>query len=499
MLRTRRSGLVRRLWRSRVIPEREGGDGSSWNGEGVPSEQQSDSNPEKIPKTESAPLASDLLGNHIGGDHLSGNHSGNLLGNQALSTESVGVPRILGEPESRAMCLPEQQSVPLSEGSEGRTVMCCLFRDLPKDLRTSKSGKDGPQCHYEGKGGREVCGLASAELKARALVEQELKRCAYTFLKKLKEKPLDMLLEAVESKGGVLGDCVMVSPAELRIGSQEVSPQYLLCRLFRWPDMLPLSQLKALCHCQSFRTQDGQAVCCNPFHYSRLCGPDSPPPPYSRLSPTPGQEFLDPSHPALPYAEIEATRSPNSSTTGGHSDASMSQSSLTQAQWCNVAYWEHRTRVGRLYPVYDSSLSIFYDLPQGTGLCLGLLPLPARSSSVQRARGKIGHGILLSREPDGVWAYNRSQHPVFVNSPTLDPPHCRSLTVRRVMPGYSIKVFDYEKSCQIRHPGDSAYLEGPYDPNSVRISFAKGWGPCYSRQFITSCPCWLEILLNNHR
>lgn len=177
----------------------------------------------------------------------------------------------------------------------------------------------------------------------------------------------------------------------------------------------------------------------------------------------------------------------------------MSPSTLAQNHWCNVAYWELRTRVGRLYPVHDASLSIFYDLPQGTGLCLGLLPLSPRSTSVQRTRGKIGHGILLSKEPDGVWAYNRSQHPIFVNSPTLEHHPYLSLTVRRVMPGYSIKVFDYEKSCQIQPPSDLVHLEGPYDPNSVRISFAKGWGPCYSRQFITSCPCWLEILLNNHR
>ncbi|XP_066512737.1 mothers against decapentaplegic homolog 6-like [Hoplias malabaricus] len=480
MLRTRRSGLVRRLWRSRVIPDSEGGHES---GEGGP-DRPSDSNPEKIPKTESASLANTL------------GHVGRLSGHQRILLDAGEHGVVLAQ-DSRAMCVQEQHSVPPSEGSDGRTVKCCLFKDLPKDLRTSKSAAltRGLSCRWEGRSSREVC--ASAELKARTHLEQELKRCAYAFLKKLKEKPLDVLLEAVESKGGVPGDCVMVTSADVRIGSQAVSPQYLLCRLFRWPDLQPSAQLKALCHCQSFRAQDSQTSCCNPYHYSRLCGPDSPPPPYSRLSLTQGQEFLDPSHPVLPSSETEATHS--LITTGGHSSGSMSPSSLTHAHWCNVAYWEHRTRVGRLYPVYDPSLSIFYDLPQGTGLCLGLLPLPARCSSVQRARAKIGHGIILSREPDGVWAYNRAQHPIFVNSPTLDPPHCRSLTVRRVMPGYSIKVFDYEKSCQIRHPGDSLHPEGPYDPNSVRISFAKGWGPCYSRQFITSCPCWLEILLNNHR
>uniref|UniRef100_A0A8C1FXI4 SMAD family member 6a n=1 Tax=Cyprinus carpio carpio TaxID=630221 RepID=A0A8C1FXI4_CYPCA len=224
----------------------------------------------------------------------------------------------------------------------------------------------------------------------------------------------------------------------------------------------------------------------------------TPPPPYSHFSPLPEHKPLNSSLPVMPYIEIEATHSLGGMSQD-YSDVNMSSSSLAQNHWCNVAYWELRTRVGRLYPVHDASLSIFYDLPQGTGFCLGLLPLSPRSTSVQRTRGKIGHGILLSKEPDGVWAYNRSQHPIFVNSPTLEHHPYLSLTVRRVMPGYSLKVFDYEKSCQIQPPNDLVHMEGPYDPNSVRISFAKGWGPCYSRQFITSCPCWLEILLNNHR
>nr|XP_010310555.1 PREDICTED: mothers against decapentaplegic homolog 6 [Balearica regulorum gibbericeps] len=180
-------------------------------------------------------------------------------------------------------------------------------------------------------------------------------------------------------------------------------------------------------------------------------------------------------------------------------DASTSPDAVKRSHWCNVAYWEHRTRVGRLYTVYEQSVSIFYDLPQGNGFCLGQLNLENRSETVRRTRSKIGYGILLSKEPDGVWAYNRSEHPIFVNSPTLDIPNCRTLIVRKVMPGYSIKVFDYEKSCLLQHTADLDYADGPYDPNSVRISFAKGWGPCYSRQFITSCPCWLEILLSNNR
>lgn len=39
-------------------------------------------------------------------------------------------------------------------------------------------------------------------------------------------------------------------------------------------------------------------------------------------------------------------------------------------------------------------------------------------------------------------------------------------------------------------------VTGPVDKYSVRISFAKGWGPNYHRPEVISCPCWLEVLLS---
>ncbi|XP_066491547.1 mothers against decapentaplegic homolog 6 [Tiliqua scincoides] len=404
MFRSRRAGLVRRLWRSRVPLGREdAGAGRARDGGGGPA------------KSAQKPARS---------------------------------------PEER----------PVAQG-DGGTVSCCLFQD--REPGAAAPPREAPP-------------------------EQELQAATLALLKRLKERALDCLLEAVESRGGLPGGCVL-APRGL-----EAAPHLLLGRLFRWPDLQHPAELKPLCGCRSFGLPDGAAGCCNPYHFSRLCGPESPPPPYSRLSPNDEQKPLDLSDSTLSYTETEATNSPNI-TPGEFSDASMSPDALKQSHWCNIAYWEHRTRVGRLYTVYEQSVSIFYDLPQGNGFCLGQLNLENRSETVRRTRSKIGYGILLSKEPDGVWAYNRSEHPIFVNSPTLDIPNCRTLIVRKVMPGYSIKVFDYEKSCLLQQTTDLDYPDGPYDPNSVRISFAKGWGPCYSRQFITSCPCWLEILLNNHR
>ncbi|XP_053899033.1 mothers against decapentaplegic homolog 6 isoform X2 [Malaclemys terrapin pileata] len=467
MFRSKRSGLVRRLWRSRVIPDREGADGSSRQSHDHGGGTSRSKTPEKNPSSEIRTVTRNLARDPA---ELCAWEPGQE-GRGSPMAERDG-PR--GGPGQQQEEDGEEESPWWAQESECKTVTCCLFKERepgsPRPAGASSRDRELRSGDFPLRAPPEP---RSREARSQLLLlEQELKSVTYSLLKRLKERSLDSLVEAVESRGGMPSGCVLVSRSELRLGGQAAPPQLLLGKLFRWPDLQHPAELKPLCECQSFGLADSPTVCCNPYHFSRLCGPESPPPPYSRLSPHDEQKPLD---------------------------ASMSPDAIKQSHWCNVAYWEHRTRVGRLYTVYEQSVSIFYDLPQGNGFCLGQLNLENRSETVRRTRSKIGYGILLSKEPDGVWAYNRSEHPIFVNSPTLDIPNCRTLIVRKVMPGYSIKVFDYEKSCLLQHATDLDYADGPYDPNSVRISFAKGWGPCYSRQFITSCPCWLEILLSNNR
>ncbi|XP_051497039.1 mothers against decapentaplegic homolog 6-like [Apus apus] len=315
-----------------------------------------------------------------------------------------------------------------------------------------------------------------------------LKPAAHALFKKLKDEELELLVQAVESRGACEAGCVWAPRGELRGAKQGLAPQVLLCRLYRWPDLRQPHELKHLCYCAGGRggCGDTAALCCNPHHFSRLAAPETPPPPYSKAPWGPSWPD-EPQHPGTQLLEF-------SYNSGDWRDTSPSRSTVKDGYWCKLAYWEHRTRVGRLYAVHEASVNVFCELPRGSGFCLGQLPAAHRSRAVRRARGKIGRGLLLSRELGGVWAYNRSDHPIFVSSPTLGPPGTRGLTVLKVLPGYSAKVFDYERVGGVgggRLPG-----EGPCDLHSVRISFAKGWGPCYSRQFITSCPCWLEVLLN---
>ena len=77
-------------------------------------------------------------------------------------------------------------------------------------------------------------------------------------------------------------------------------------------------------------------------------------------------------------------------------------------------------------------------------------------------------------------------------------------TVHKILPGYAIKIFDYNKSeiyetARKRISRAARFLNqgGPFDPHAIRISFAKGWSNSqgYSRSDITNCPCWIEVHL----
>ncbi|XP_075048479.1 mothers against decapentaplegic homolog 6-like [Mixophyes fleayi] len=311
-------------------------------------------------------------------------------------------------------------------------------------------------------------------------LQNGLRPAAHQLFIKLKDEQLWQLVEAVESKG--CWDCGCIwGPGDGRSG-KSLQPHLLLCKLYRWPELRSAAELKTLVQCQNFwrKSGEGTSVCCNPYHYSRLSAPESD----VSLS----YKTREAPRPVVPFQETSCFN------VRGIHDTTLSRGSHRDGHWCKLAYWEHRTRVGRLYNVTEPSIHIFHNLPKGSGFCLGFLGSDPRSQTVRRTRKKIGQGLVLSREQDEVWVYNRSEHPIFINSPTLAAVSARGQSVHKLLPGYSIKVFDAEQAASLS--GYSAQEDGPCDPHSVRISFAKGWGACYSRQFITSCPCWLEILLS---
>ncbi|XP_036293913.1 mothers against decapentaplegic homolog 6 isoform X2 [Pipistrellus kuhlii] len=277
MFRSKRSGLVRRLWRSRVVPDREEGGGSGGGGGGGDEDGSPGSHAEPAPRareggggcgrSEVRPVAAPRRPRDAAGQR----------GAQgaARRRRAGGPPRPMSEPGAGAGGFPLDVAEPGGPGwlpeSDCETVTCCLFSErdaagAPRDAGDPLAGAAAPE---PAGGGR------SREARSRLLLlEQELKTVTYSLLKRLKERSLDTLLEAVESRGGVPGGCVLVPRADLRLGGQPAPPQLLLGRLFRWPDLQHAVELKPLCGCHSFAAAaDGPTVCCNPYHFSRLCGP----------------------------------------------------------------------------------------------------------------------------------------------------------------------------------------------------------------------------------
>ncbi|KAK3094481.1 hypothetical protein FSP39_002311 [Pinctada imbricata] len=331
--------------------------------------------------------------------------------------------------------------------------------------------------------------------------ELELKSIIHSMLKRLKEKNLEILVQSVETKGGEDTPCVLLPSGEMKLGKRSVPPHYVCCQIWRWQDLTPTSPLRQLPSCQT--VNDSAYTCCNPYHWSIEQNIDLPP--------VPNFEQLDLDDHAKISEDVwsqnhvmECVSTETGFTPSPRQDLSDLSEETSDVQnghhhWCTVAYWELRQRMGRLYTVHNPHVNIFQSLPHGDGLSLELLQEKSELDSVRRTREKIGFGVILSRERGGVWLYNRSLYPVFVNSPMLDIPNSRTSVVIKVSPGYSMKIFDYEYAFVMKQVYERQFLDGPYDPTSIRVSFAKGWGPSYHRQFVTSCPCWIEILLNVHR
>ncbi|KAK7822484.1 hypothetical protein U0070_001651 [Myodes glareolus] len=153
-------------------------------------------------------------------------------------------------------------------GGAGRAGCC-----LGKAVRGAK-GHHHPHPPTSGAG---AAGGAEADLKA----------LTHSVLKKLKERQLELLLQAVESRGGTRTACLLL-PGRLdcRLGpgapasAQPAQPAQppstytlplLLCKVFRWPDLRHSSEVKRLCCCESYGKINPELVCCNPHHLSRLC------------------------------------------------------------------------------------------------------------------------------------------------------------------------------------------------------------------------------------
>ncbi|KAL8191166.1 UNVERIFIED_CONTAM: hypothetical protein K2H54_068893 [Gekko kuhli] len=141
-----------------------------------------------------------------------------------------------GKEGKPAWAAPEWEEEATAEGSSsqstgnssggGMMVSCCLFAEEEPGSSTSSSPAE-PRCHH------------------LSILEQELKTSTYALLKRLEERSLSSILQAVESRGGL-------HPVPRANEACLAAPPHLLSKLFRWPNLQHPAELKPLCECRSF-------------------------------------------------------------------------------------------------------------------------------------------------------------------------------------------------------------------------------------------------------
>ncbi|XP_023175412.2 mothers against decapentaplegic homolog 6 isoform X2 [Drosophila hydei] len=348
-------------------------------------------------------------------------------------------------------------------------------------------------------------------------------------LKKLKNKQVTDLLQAVKSRvdpphkrdslagnGAIISatpsylQCILIKCTSPLDEEQHV----ITCQLFFWSDLRDAGELRRLPTCPSAR--DYVYVCCNPLHWYRVNHPidsDSAPPPYQR------SKML-----RLKDQDIEENTQNNNESSSMTAWAVQSNSIIKQSEsqlygpslesfttdgkdhsannnaWCQIAYWELSERVGELFHAKKLAANIYTDGPvdcAGESMCLReLCGKRTTLDAVQNTRQKIGLGVTISLECGDVWIYNRSNVPIFVDSPTLAEHLDR---VCKVLPGYCLKAFEIHRAEWLAGNKIQQNHLGPIDRFSMKISFAKGWGNMYRRQDIMCCPCWLEVHFSHQR
>ena len=72
-------------------------------------------------------------------------------------------------------------------------------------------------------------------------------------------------------------------------------------------------------------------------------------------------------------------------------------------------------------------------------------------------------------------------------------------TVCKLPSGYSLRVFQAKLFAELLSQAVNQGYNSVYELSNmcvIRVSFVKGWGADYYRQDVSSCPCWIEIRLN---
>lgn len=348
---------------------------------------------------------------------------------------------------------------------------------------------------------------------------------------------VEVIRKAVESGGVDAKACAPGPPMDERPDEEPLEedsgliPQidrpmsmpYLCCKLWRWRDLqvdAALHRLEALPWCRFGRVTINNATvsCCNPYHYALWIRPEtscteedsgsetgrdtqpvgnghiqyrthlSSPDHLPRFT---AADFPDHRPPSIPAGTPpEPPDSPPSSS--GESSSVQPPARLVHqhtAAWGHLARYERKESVGEVVQLTGQFAAV--------GILSGSVHDAQPVCSEWDLRNEASFALIRQTEPLGsdgpedVWLYNSGTRPLFIS---LNACSSKADTLRRLSPGYCIRVHQGEASASTpaqalrRVSRDPALSSG-----NLVISVGRGWGPNYSRVYVTDIPCRYEI------
>ncbi|CAJ0964069.1 unnamed protein product, partial [Mesorhabditis belari] len=390
--------------------------------------------------------------------------------------------------------------------------------------------------------------------RRRLLVTADERRARRRFLRLMRgfdAEDVEVLRKAVETVGLDAKLCAPGPPMDERPEEEPqeedsglipqidrpMSMPYLCCKMWRWKDLqvdAALHRLEALPWCRFGRVTINNATvsCCNPYHYAlwiraeassfeeetdedgrkiergkekqqndqqpqqqgngHLINPQQPS--TSRLQgwetegPPMGRPPSLPTDSPLPIPDLDVLSV----------DVSQQQSPSSPHNpiaWARLERWEKRERIGDTVALTGQFAAI--------GL-LATAVLDAQPVSADfDTKHEVSFALIRQSDPIGsanppdVWLYNSGTRPLFLSISTSTQSSARPDHLRRLTPGYCVRVNKGEGPIDEEKQQNSKRRASRTDssqPSTLTISVGKGWGPNYQRLYAIDTPIRYEVI-----